>query len=160
EGDWPSFAGSLQMTRSLSFPFGIMEQQAGPGGQMGYLQRTPRPGQMRLWAWQSVAHGAKLISFFRWRTCPYGSEQHWHGLLDPDDRENRRITEAKRLTHEWKKLPNSFFDAPVRRCIAVMRDFDNETNERRINTYVKQGAGELRRWINEATRRHFAADFV
>ena len=28
-----------------------------------------RPGQMRLWAMQSIAHGADYISFFRWRTC-------------------------------------------------------------------------------------------
>jgi beta-galactosidase len=160
DDDWPAFAAGLQQARSLSFPFGIMEQQAGPGGQMGYLLRTPRPGQMRLWAWQSVAHGAKLLSFFRWRTCPYGSEQHWHGLLDPDDRDNRRITEVKQISQELKKLPVAFFDAPPTRCIAVLRDFDNETNERRVNTYNKDGEGEHWRWINEASQRHFAVDFV
>jgi beta-galactosidase len=150
----------LQQARSLSFPFGILEQQSGPGGQMGYLLRTPRPGQMRLWAWQSVAHGAKLLSFFRWRTCPYGAEQHWHGLLDPDDRGNRRIAEAKQIAGELQQLPTWVFDAPVTKCIAVLRDFDNETNERRINTYTKHGEGEFWRWINEASRRHLPADFV
>ncbi len=160
EGDWPAFAAPLQQARSLSFPFGILEQQSGPGGQMGYFLRTPRPGQMRLWAWQSIAHGAKLLSFFRWRTCPYGAEQHWHGLLDPDDRDNRRIGEAKVLAEEIKRLPVDIFDAPISKAIAVLRDFDNETNERRINTYVKEGAGEFWRWINAASRLHFPADFV
>src|SRR4051812_12402179 len=102
------------------------------------------------------------MSFFRWRTCPYGAEQHWHGLLDPDDRDNRRIAEAKQLSQELKKLPIDFSDAPVSKCVAVLRDFDNETNERRINTYVKDtgGDGEFWRWINQASRQHLAADFV
>jgi len=46
--------------------------------------------------------------------------------------------------------------------VAVLRDFDNEANERRINTYTKDagGDGEFWRWINHASRRHLSADFV
>lgn len=161
EGVWPSYASSLQQARSLSYPFGILEQQSGgPGGQMTYLLRTPRPGQMRLWAWQSIAHGAKLLSFFRWRTCPYGAEQHWHGLLDADDRDNRRITEAKQLGGEIHKLPKAFLEAPVTRTVAVLRDFDNDTNDRCINTYNKHGAGEGWAWLAEIGRRHLAGDSI
>jgi beta-galactosidase len=159
-GDWTEPATALIQARSLSFPFAVMEQQSGPGGQMHYLQPTPRPGQMRLWAWQSIAHGAKLLNYFRWRTCPYGSEQHWHGLLDPDNRDNRRITEAQQVGREIRKLPDAFFNAPVVRCVAVLRDFDNEVNDRRVNTYAHGGRGETDRWLGEFGRRHIPADIV
>jgi beta-galactosidase len=157
---WPQFAANLVQARSLSFPYAIMEQQAGPGGQMTYLLRTPRPGQMRLWAWQSVAHGAKALCYFRWRTCPYGAEQHWHGLLDADDRDNRRLEEAEQTGEELRQPPAEFFDTPVDRVAAVLRDFDNEANDRRINTYTKEGQWEQHRWVEELSTRHVPVDMV
>lgn len=157
---WTAYSFNLVQARSLSFPYAILEQQSGPGGQMDYLHRMPRPGEMRLWAWQSIAHGGKLLSYFRWRTCPYGSEQHWHGLLDADDRDNRRIEEAKQVGREIAKLPKEFFDAPVTKCAAVLRDFDNEINDRRINTYAKAGAWESGRWLAELARRHVPQDIL
>ncbi|MCC6422634.1 MAG: beta-galactosidase [Phycisphaerales bacterium] len=160
ETDWHWPAWGLIQARSLSQPFAVLEQQAGPGGQMSYLLRTPRPGQIRLWAWQSIVHGAKMVSYFRWRTCPYGSEQHWHGLLDPDNRDNRRIAEAKQLGREIKQLPKDFFDAKPIRCAAILRDFDNEVNERRINTYAKEGNHESSRWLAELCARHIPADMT
>lgn len=158
--DWTDYAFNLVQARSLSFPFGIMEQQSGPGGQMDYLHRTPRPGEMRLWAWQSIAHGANVFSYFRWRTCPYGSEQHWHGLLDPDDKLNRRTTEAKQVAEELKRLPKDFFAARVEKCFAVLRDYDNEINERRINTYAKSGAWENGKWLAALAHHHVQHDIV
>jgi beta-galactosidase len=157
---WTAYAEPLIQARSLSFPFGILEQQAGPGGQMQYFHRAPRPGEMRLWAWQSIAHGADLLSFFRWRTCPYGSEQHWHGLLDADDRDNRRIEEASQFGAEAKRLPQEFFDAALTKAVAVLRDFDNEINDKRINTYIGDGRNEYKRWIAELLRQHVPVDEV
>jgi beta-galactosidase len=158
--DWPGQANALVQARSLSFPYAILEQQAGPGGQMSYLQRMPRAGELRLWAWQSVAHGANLLSFFRWRTCPYGAEQHWHGLLDQDNKNTRRLAEAKTMGREIRKLPADFFDAPPVKIAAILRDFDNETNERRINTYAKTGQAEFARWLRGLALWHVPADYV
>ncbi|MCC6239809.1 MAG: beta-galactosidase [Phycisphaerales bacterium] len=158
--DWPWAAWGLVQARSLSYPFAIMEQQAGPGGQMSYVLRTPRPGQLRLWAMQSVAHGAKLISYFRWRSCPYGSEQHWHGLLRQDNGDTRWLDEASRLGGEIKHLGKAFFDSTVECVAAVLREFDNETDERRINTYVAEGQFEYSRWLAELSRQHISADMI
>jgi beta-galactosidase len=158
--NWPGRAEGLVVARSLSFPFAIMEQQSGPGGQMTYLQRTPRPGELRLWAWQSIAHGAKILSFFRWRTCPYGAEQHWHGLLDQDNKNTRRLAEAKVFGREIRKLPADFCDAGPMKITAVFRDFDNEINERKINTYTKTGEGENSGWVRGLSSRHIPADYV
>lgn len=159
-GEWWNYVFSLQQARSLTFPYGIMEQQSGPGGQSTYLLRTPRPGQQRLYAWQTVAHGADAVLYFRWRTVPYGAEQHWHGLLDQDDRDNRRLAEAVTTGKEFYKLPADYLRARPVKAVAVLRDFDNETNDRRINTYTKEGSWESARWIHEVSRRHIPVDQV
>jgi beta-galactosidase len=158
--DWPERADALVQARSLSFPFGILEQQSGPGGQSTYLQRTPRPGEIRLWAWQSIAHGAKLLSFFLWRTCPFGAEQHWHGLIDQDNKDARRLAEAKAFGEEVRILPADFFDCQPMKIAAVLRDFDNENNERRVNTYNKSGEAEHARWMRALSLRHIPVDYV
>ena len=83
--------------------FWVMEQQAGPGG-WEILSVTPRPGELRLWAYQSIAHGADGIIFFRWRTARFGTEQYWHGLLDHDGYPSRRYDEIKRMGAEIKHV--------------------------------------------------------
>lgn len=160
DGDWPGYGSKLVEARSMSEPFAIMEQQSGPGGQMSYLHRTPRPGEMRQWAWQSIAHGAGTFLYFRWRTCPYGAEQHWHGLLDPDNRDNRRLCEAKAIGQEIRRLPKAFFDAKVTRAVGVLRDYDCEANDRRINTYNKEGHWEAHRFASAFMRQHVPTDFL
>ena len=63
--------------------FWLMEQQSGPGG-WDIVSVTPRPGELRLWAYQAIAHGADGMIFFRWRTARFGAEEYWHGLLNHD----------------------------------------------------------------------------
>lgn len=83
---------SLTRTRSISPNFGIMEQQSSGGGwDIKIKQPAPKPGQMRLWTFQSIAHGADFISYFRWRTCWIGTEIYWHGLNDYSNQPNRRL---------------------------------------------------------------------
>jgi beta-galactosidase len=158
--DWPARADALVQARSLSFPFGILEQQSGPGGQSTYLQRTPRPGEIRLWAWQAVAHGARFVSFFLWRTCPFGAEQHWHGLLDQDNKKGRRLAEARAFGEEARRLPGDFHSSGKMNIAAILRDYDNEINERRINTYNKSGEAEHARWLRAFALQHVPADYV
>jgi beta-galactosidase len=149
----------LAETRGLSFPFYLLEQQAGPGGQMSYLHRTPRPGEMRMWTYQSIAHGASKLSYFCWRTCPFGSEQHWHGLVDADGVvDNRRVREAKQAATELRSLPAEFVNAPVEKVIALHRDYDNEFNDWKINSYVK--SRDLRAFANACAEAHVPVDHV
>ncbi|MGN6507400.1 MAG: beta-galactosidase [Tepidisphaeraceae bacterium] len=154
---WTSYAANLIQSRSLGFPFAIMEQQAGPGGQMNYLHATPRAGQMRLWSYQSIAHGANMLGYFCWRTCPFGSEQHWHGLLDPDNKRTRRLDEATQLGNEIAAFPKDALEAPLERAVALLRDYDNEINESRINTYVKP-KWEAGNWQAALLRNHVPVD--
>ncbi len=157
---WADASFGLSQARSLSFPFALLEQQSGPGGQMAYILPSFRPGQQRLYAWQSLAHGASLLSYFLWRTVPFGSEQHWHGLLDPDNRPGRRLAEAEGTGREVRKMPTAFWTAAPARQAALLRDYDNDSNDWRVNTYTGKGRNESGRWHKAFAKAHVALDQV
>jgi beta-galactosidase len=102
----------------------VMEQQAGPGG-WEMLSVTPRPGELRLWAYQSIAHGADAIIFFRWRTARFGTEQYWHGLLDHDAHPGRRYEEIKQMGAEIKELGDEILGSQVKSPAAMMLSYDS-----------------------------------
>ncbi len=103
--------------------FWVMEQQAGPTGWQT-LSSTPRPGVLRLWAYQSLAHGADGVIFFRWRTARFGAEQYWHGLLEHDGRAGRRYNEIKAMGAELKRLGNKIFGAETKSKVAILQSYD------------------------------------
>lgn len=93
-------AATLDLVRGMKQKsFWIMEQQAGPTG-WGLIGQTPRPGQLRLWTVQAVAHGADTVVYFRWRTCLLGTEQYWHGILPHSGVPGRRYTEIQKTIGE------------------------------------------------------------
>jgi beta-galactosidase len=104
--------------------FWVMEQQAGPGG-WEVLSVSPRPGELRLWAYQSIAHGADAIVFFRWRTARFGTEEYWHGLLDHDARPGRRYAEAKRMGEEVARAGKQIAESAVRAPVAMLLSYDS-----------------------------------
>lgn len=116
---------SQNEVRSVCPHYGIMEQQAGAGGWTTRMEGpSPRPGQLTLWAMQSVAHGADYISFFRWRTCTFGTEIYWHGILDYDNRENRKLREVADFYGKLKKL-NAVCGADYIASFGLVKDYDN-----------------------------------
>lgn len=116
---------SLAEVRAVSQNFGIMEQQSGANGWNTSMEApTPRPGQITLWTMQSIAHGADYISYFRWRTCTFGTEIYWHGILDYSGRENRRLREIARISGmlgQMQELAGSGHEARV----GILKDYDN-----------------------------------
>jgi len=62
--------------------FWVMEQQPGPVNWAAW-NPVPKPGMVRLWTWEAIAHGAEVVSYFRWRQAPFGQEQHHAGLNLP-----------------------------------------------------------------------------
>lgn len=111
--------------RSISPIFGVMEQQSGANGWNCSMETpAPKPGQLKLWTMQSVAHGADFISYFRWRTCTKGTEMYWHGILDYNNRDNRKIAEVCEVRDNFaalKEVAGSRYKANF----AVLKDYDN-----------------------------------
>ncbi len=116
---------NLIKVRSICPHFGIMEQQSGANGWYNRLEASmPRPGQLKLWAMQSVAHGADYVSFFRWRTSPVGTEIYWHGILDYDSRDNRRLGEVADFAQSLEKL-QEVCGAEADARFGVVQTYDN-----------------------------------
>jgi beta-galactosidase len=72
----------------------VMEQQPGPVNWAAY-NPAPLPGMVRLWTLEAMAHGAELVSYFRWRQAPFAQEQMHAGLLRPDRSDDQGAIEAQ-----------------------------------------------------------------
>jgi beta-galactosidase len=126
-----------------------MEQQSGPGGWTNRIaQPSPKPGQMRLWTYQSIAHGADMVLYFRWRTATMGTEIYWHGLNDYHNRPNRRIAEAAQIGRELKALGPRVVTTQTSAQVGIVCDYDNEWD------------GELDGWHGPYTRQSVQSWFT
>lgn len=94
--------------------FYIAEQQAAIG--------VP-PGYVRLWAYQTMAHGGELISYFPWRICPFGAEQWHEGVLWYDSVPRRTFYEIADTKKELDIILQAQKSMPLKSC-AVIRDFN------------------------------------
>ncbi|OQW78438.1 MAG: beta-galactosidase [Proteobacteria bacterium ST_bin13] len=72
----------------------VMEQQPGPVNWAAH-NPAPLPGMVRLWTLEAAAHGAELVSYFRWRQAPFAQEMHHAGLLRPDSVDDVGAHEAR-----------------------------------------------------------------
>ena len=105
--------------------FWIMEQQSGPTG-WELIGATPRPGQLRLWTWQSIAHGADTVVYFRWRTCLFGTEEYWHGILPHNGKPGRRYDEIQKAIGELSPVMDSFKGCLAGAEVAILFSYDQE----------------------------------
>jgi beta-galactosidase len=101
----------------------VMEQQSGSGG-WDLVGVTPRPGEIRLWAYQAIAHGADAIIFFRWRTAPWGTEEYWHGVLDHHGIPGRRYDEVRKMGQEIARVGESILESEPRPETAILSSYD------------------------------------
>ena len=117
---------SLDMTRGAKQgkPFFVMEQQAGKAGQ-NFFSPQPEPGQLRLWTYQTVAHGAMGVNFFRWDTATFGAEEYWHGLLNHDRSESAGFAEIERTVRELKTLGAEALEAAYMAEAALVFDYSS-----------------------------------
>ena len=110
-------------TRSLKHaPWMIMEQRSGPTGWYEMFNSGDMPGQLRLWTWQTVAHGADAVVYFRWRTCRFGGEQYWHGVLDHHGVPGRRYREVARIGKEFSALGDRIVGAEYAASVGIVLD--------------------------------------
>lgn len=81
----------------------VMEQQPGPVNWAPY-NPAPLPGMVKLWTWEAIAHGAEVISYFRWRQVPFAQEQMHSGLLSTDAADMPVVQEIAPLQKVLNKL--------------------------------------------------------
>jgi len=137
---------NLSVARDISPTFCVMEQQSGPNGWVNRMAApSPKPGQMRLWTYQSIAHGADAVLYFRWRTATMGTEIYWHGINDYHNEPNRRVAEVGRIGAELGAIGEAVAGSVYRADVAIVTDYDNEWD------------GELDVWHGPLQKRSAAA---
>ena len=109
-------------------PFWVMEQPSGPCG-WSKMGPAPTPGKLRLWTYQAVANGADTVVYFRWRACPFGTEELWNGILDHDGKENRRYREIAQVGAEMEKLGKQYKPLMPHAKVAILKSFDCEWSQ-------------------------------
>ena len=102
-------------------PFLIMEEQSGKAGQPTFSPQ-PEPGQLRLWSYQAIAHGAMGINYFRWDTANFGAEEYWHGIIRHDRAHSPGYGELKQTIAELKSLGHDALNAPYVASLALCFD--------------------------------------
>lgn len=102
----------------------VMEQQPGPVNWAPY-NADPLPGMARLWALEAFAHGAEVVSYFRWRQAPFAQEQMHAGLMRPDNQPAPALGEAAQVHGELGALGADTVLAAKADC-AIIFDYESE----------------------------------
>ncbi|AXF10125.1 beta-galactosidase [Paraburkholderia graminis] len=106
--------------------FWVMEQQAGPVNWAPW-NPVPAKGMVRLWAYEAFAHGAELVSYFRWRQCPYAQEQMHSGLNLPNNELSPGGLEVQQAAREIASIPEfARLDAPTQAATAIVFDYETQ----------------------------------
>lgn len=120
----------------------VLEQQPGPVNWARY-NPAPLPGMVRLWTLEAMAHGAELVSYFRWRQFPQAQEQHHAGLLRPDSEPAPGLAEA---AHSARDIAQLGAAGAAPRQVALVFAYDADW----VTKIQPQGAGLSALWASFA----------
>jgi len=98
----------------------ILEQQPGPVNWAPY-NPSPYPGMVRSWTHEAFAHGAEVVSYFRWRQAPFAQEQMHSGLNLPNGEPDKGTDEVRQTIKELSELN---FDPVESARVAIVYDYE------------------------------------
>lgn len=106
-------------------PFVLMEQTPSVTNWHPY-NALKRPGVLRLWSYQAVAHGSDAVMFFQMRRSIGACEKYHGAVIDHVGNENTRVfREIQALGRELETLGEETLGARGRAKIALLMDWDN-----------------------------------
>lgn len=105
--------------------FWMMELQSGATGGT-VIGANPKPGQNELWTAQCVAHGADTIVYFRWRTCLFGTEQFWHGILPHQGKPGRRYYEIQKAIRKLSPVMEDIHGIITKAEAGILFSYDED----------------------------------
>ncbi len=102
--------------------FWVMELQPGPVNWAAW-NPVPKRGMIRLFTWEALAHGAEVVSYFRWRQAVSGQEQMHAGLNLPGQHEwsqgGREVAQVGKELHALGPLPST-----SKASVAIVYDYE------------------------------------
>lgn len=106
-------------------PFALMEQTPSVTNWLPY-NALKRPGVMRLWSYQAVAHGADTVMFFQMKRSIGACEKYHGAVIDHAGHENTRVfREITALGAELDKIGSLTLGARTQSKAAIVFDWDN-----------------------------------
>ena len=144
----------------LRKPFLIMEEQSGKAGQTTFSPQ-PEKGQVRLWSYQAIAHGAMGINYFRWDTATSGAEEYWHGMLNHDRSKSPAFDEILQTVRELKALGPEFLRSDYEAETALYFDYDcSWAMKIQPGHFRLSYAEQATAWYGAASPSHTGIDIV
>ncbi|MBV9851274.1 MAG: beta-galactosidase [Armatimonadetes bacterium] len=106
-------------------PFMLMEQTPSQQNWQAY-NSLKRPGVMRLWSYQAMAHGADTVMYFQWRRSR-GAQEKYHGAVveHVGTSQPRVFQEVAALGKELETLGTRTLGGRVPAQVALLFDWDN-----------------------------------
>ena len=134
---WDSYPGKDAPPADMAFqhdlmrglkdgqPFLLMEQTPSQQNWQAH-NALKRPGVMRLWSYQAMAHGADSIMYFQWRRGR-GATEKYHGAVveHVGTSQPRVFQEVAALGKELEKLGTRTLGGRVPARVAVLFDWEN-----------------------------------
>jgi beta-galactosidase len=119
---------------------------------------------VRFWTLEAIAHGAEVVSYFRWRQAPFAQEQMHAGLLRPDRTDDVGAGEVRTSALDIERLAmlGAFRDTPHRKAdVALVFDYASTW----VTAIQPQGEGQsaLRtafEWFSALRRLGLEIDIV
>ncbi|WP_328941286.1 beta-galactosidase [Streptomyces sp. NBC_00250] len=123
-GAYNAMIGDLTRSQAGGGPWMVMEQAAGAVNWRGV--NHPKPyGLNRLWALQTVAHGADAVCYFQWRQSRQGAEKFHSGMLGHAGERGRVFQETVRIGEDLARLGPRVAGSRVTTDIAVLHDWNS-----------------------------------
>lgn len=107
-------------------PFALMEQTPGVSNWQAFC-KLKRPGVMRLWSYEAVAHGSDTVMFFQMRRSIGACEKYHSAVIDHVGNEHTRVfREVAGLGEELEKnVRDLTLGGRTKSEIAIVFDWDN-----------------------------------
>jgi beta-galactosidase len=106
-------------------PFWLMEQTPSVTSTRD-VNPLKRPGVMRLWSWQAVAHGADAVLFFQMRASRGACEKFFGAVIGHSGRTDTRVfRETAELGAELDRLGDAVLGARTPAAVALLFDWDS-----------------------------------
>jgi beta-galactosidase len=120
-----AFAHSLMRGLKEGQPWMLMEQT--PSQQNWQAQNAlKRPGIMRLWSYQAMAHGADTVMYFQWRRSRGATEKYHGAVVEHVGTSNTRVfQEVGALGKELEGLGKKTLGGRVAARVAILFDWEN-----------------------------------
>ena len=106
-------------------PFWLMEQTPSVTASRD-VNPVKRPGVMRLWSWQAIAHGADAVLFFQMRASRGACEKYHGAVIGHAGRSDTRVfREVAELGAELTRLGDAVLGARTPARVALLFDWDS-----------------------------------